>query len=476
MPLPLWRSSSSKLAVHGSAIGYRKKLTGVDHGRYRLPYGKLRRSIGCVFPEGKRADRRLAPPMHRMTTNLRGLEHMATHTRPYLMTGAALVSAAAVVMATPTIAPGITGSPLSISSARYDLATFADLLSVTPTDWVNAYFQGWGGAVGANNPPPGPLEPWASACDEIGGCYVQGLSGLAYLALDALIDGNGNGYEDSGNWTVGAVNYFFEGGFSAGAEYLAQSAFGQANPLLATLITIAFAGPSILSVIYTDALGLVAGALNQIPVVGSVLAGGVYAYLGYNPDTDTYYTPGLSGLLNYVVDLFAGLLPTGSAVTPPAAARVAALAAASSPAPAEARTEASGQSIESEADSSADSDSAEADDDSAHEVKAETPESTSDETSDESADDTTADDTTAEDTTAEDTTAEETSSPSQPVQTPAGAVADTVTGAPAPTAPQGAPVKARKHPVRDALQKVTASIGSALKSAAAKRASAGSAG
>lgn len=70
---------------------------------------------------------------------------MATHTRPFLMTGAALASAVAVVAATPSIMPSVAmPAPTALSSAAYDLTTFADLLSITPEDISNAYFDGWG--------------------------------------------------------------------------------------------------------------------------------------------------------------------------------------------------------------------------------------------------------------------------------------------------------------------------------------------
>ena len=70
---------------------------------------------------------------------------MATHTRPFLMTGVALASAVAVVAATPAIMPTIAmPSPTALSSAAYELTTFADLLSITPEDISLAYFNGWG--------------------------------------------------------------------------------------------------------------------------------------------------------------------------------------------------------------------------------------------------------------------------------------------------------------------------------------------
>ena len=55
---------------------------------------------------------------------------MATRTNP-LMTVAALATAATVAVATPALAPSITtATPPALSSAKVELATFADLLSI----------------------------------------------------------------------------------------------------------------------------------------------------------------------------------------------------------------------------------------------------------------------------------------------------------------------------------------------------------
>ena len=61
----------------------------------------------------------------------KGIQDMATHTRPFLITGAALASAAAIVAASPAFAPSnALPSPAALSSAKYELATFADVFTI----------------------------------------------------------------------------------------------------------------------------------------------------------------------------------------------------------------------------------------------------------------------------------------------------------------------------------------------------------
>lgn len=262
---------------------------------------------------------------------------MASHTRPFLTSGAALASAAAVVLATPAIAPAIGGSALAASSAQYELSTFSDVFTIPASEWVNAYFQGYGGVVGPDN--EFPLEPYATNCS--GSCVLVGPSAVAYLALDALINGTGNGWEDVDQWSVSAVNYLFEadwsadpGGISAGVLYLLQTSIGSANPLISTAITLAFAGPALVTIVFDNALQLLGDAALGVPLVGAYLYGAINAFLGpasLNEDYQGYF-PGVSGVLNWSLDLLTGTAPTppvDEGVTPPAAA----LAAVEAPAP-----------------------------------------------------------------------------------------------------------------------------------------------
>lgn len=258
---------------------------------------------------------------------------MASQARPFLMTGAALASAATLVVATPALGPKLGEAPLAVANATYDLATFSDVLSIPTSEWVNAYFQGYGGIVGPNN--PSPLEPYASQCN--GGCVPVGLSAIAYLGFDALINGNGNGWADNANWTVGAINYLYEadwsfdpGGLSAGVQYLLQESIGAANPVLSVAITLAFLGPQLVTVVYDNALQLLSEAALDLPLVGDYVYGAINAYLGpasLDPNFQ-FYTPGPTGILNYAIDVFIGNAPPSPAPAADPAATVEAAPAA----------------------------------------------------------------------------------------------------------------------------------------------------
>lgn len=255
---------------------------------------------------------------------------MATPSR-LLTSGAALVSAAALIAATPSLAPSMT--PTALSTAKYELASFADVLKITPNDVFNAYMQGWGGAVSTNNDPA--VEPYATGCsttdgngNTVGGCYVVGLSGILYLYEDALINGNGLGpaYVAGGPgipaWGVSALNYFYEPaqvgyGISGGLQYMATTGLAANNPILATVIALAFGGPALVSTAWVGAWTLIENAVANVPVVGPYIAEGINAYLnGYGSAPQ-----GLSGLLAYVGDLLTG------AISNPAAASAAAVTA-----------------------------------------------------------------------------------------------------------------------------------------------------
>lgn len=269
---------------------------------------------------------------------------MATQTRPFLMTGAALASAAAIVAATPAIMPSMTApSPLALSAAQVELTTFSDLLSITPADWNDYLFVGWGGAIGPINIDPLNVanDYWLPLCNY--DCTINGPSGLAYLALDALINGNGYGInavngilEDPSKpyqpdptkpdynpyavepWGTSAVNYFFEGGPAgsptAGFQYLIESPFlGEPykepgplyNPQISALITELFRGTFIVTDLYTAALQTIAVLASGIPVVGEYLYRGIGSYLGPafgNIDQfyDYSFYAGISGVLRYV--------------------------------------------------------------------------------------------------------------------------------------------------------------------------------
>lgn len=286
---------------------------------FGLPHGKLRRTMSVNGSP-------LSEP------HVEGIEtHMATQ-KHLVTSGVALLGAAAIVAATPALAPNLNPSTTAMSSATYQLAAFADVLRITPNDLVNTYYQGWGGAVGSPSDTAN-VDPMASTC--AGGCYVNGLSGVAYLIEDALINGNGLGpaYVQGGPgippWNVSAVNYFYESapayGVSGGIQYLVQTGVAQDNPVLAALITLAFGGPTIVSVAFTSVLALAATAISTVPIVGPIIAGGINSYLyGYPPDSPVVQQ-GIPGLIAYVSNLLTGGIPL---VTTPSTA------AATAPAPA----------------------------------------------------------------------------------------------------------------------------------------------
>lgn len=377
------------------------------------------------------------------------------------MTGAALASAAALVVATPAITPALNQASITVANGGYNLATFSDIFTIPSGEWIASYFQGYGGIVGPNNPLP--LEPWASGCD--GSCYIAGWSGVTYLALDALINGNGEGWENNEDWGVGAVNYFYEGGTpGAGIEYILQESIGAANPVLGVLITLIFAGPQLVTVVYDNAIQLLSEAALNLPVIGDYVYGALNAYLGpasLDPNFQ-FYTDGLTGILNYTIDVLTGNAPPSPAPTAESAAALAAAPAAagaalsgSADAPVvEAVTAAPEVSAPSAADAVetavTESESAPAGSSDAAGEAAATESATESEEAAAPAVDSPAD--------AAADTGSETPAASVAVESPRKAAAETGSETSA-----SEPVKTRKRPVRDAVEKVGAAIGSALK-------------
>ena len=268
---------------------------------------------------------------------------MATQIRPLLMTGAAFASAAAIVAATPAIMPSMAApAPLALSAAQAEvqLATFSDLLSITPEDWNYYFFDGWGQAISPNQDPDVDwfaqfLDPF-SRCDF--NCQVNGPSGVAYLALDALLNGNGYGIDYVNGelehpskpdqpdpdqpdynpyvippWGVSSVNYFFEAGAGSGVQYLLTQPFGDPasplyNPDIAGLIYQVFQGSFNVTIATVTVLDTISKlALANVPVLGPYIYGGIQAALGvYTSDEffgDWGYFAGLSGVLRYSLDV-----------------------------------------------------------------------------------------------------------------------------------------------------------------------------
>ena len=383
---------------------------------------------------------------------------MASQTRPLLMTGAALASAAALVVATPAITPALNQASITVANGGYNLATFSDIFTIPSGEWIASYFQGYGGIVGPNNPLP--LEPWASGCD--GNCFIAGWSGVSYLALDALINGNGEGWENNADWGVGAVNYFFEGGTpGAGVEYILQESIGAANPVLGVLITLIFAGPQLVTVVYDNAIQLLSEAALNLPVIGDYVYGALNAYLGpasLDPNF-RFYTDGLTGILNYTIDVLTGNAPPSPAPTAESAAALAAAPAAAAPALSgraaapvvEANVPVAAETAAPSAADAVETAAAETESAPAGSADAAT-EAVTGEAATETAAETT------EAAPAVDSPVDAPAAESPAIESPRETAAETGTETPADN-----PVKTRKRPIRDAVEKVSTAIGSALK-------------
>jgi len=409
---------------------------------------------------------------------------MATQTRPFLTRGVALASAAAIAVATPAIAPNLTPTPTALSAAQVELTTFADLLSITPADWNNYLFVGWGGALGPINPDPEVLDPtYYVNCDY--DCTIPGISGVAYLALDALINGNGAGIQNVNGiledpdlpyqpdpdepdynpyttppWGTSAVNYFFEGSFSTGLQYIAQSPFAPGAPLaneqIFNAIALAFQGEYALTTLYVQALSTIAVLALGLPLVGEYVYRGIGSYIGPAFSTvdsvyDYSFYAGISGILRYV----GGVITTGGnpnpyPTTPPEPTAAVSAASVATPVVAALKADAPKAAVEApqaEApQAEAGSSEAGSSEDGAGSSEAGTEAPVADVEAPTAGDSAEADASVTESTeTPVDTTSV--------VESPSSAVAETVAEAPARTA---------KRPVRNAVERATKKIASAL--------------
>lgn len=281
---------------------------------------------------------------------------MATQSRPFMNKGVALASAAAIAAATPAIMPALDVPTHALATAEVQLANFADVMSIPAAAWTDILFSNtdWGGVLsGTNYGPewaapqtvalqPGYVNPWALYCD--GGCTVSGISGVAYLFLDALINGNGAGYENSDEWNTGIVNYLFEpsatfvigggnsptlefvqAGLSAATWFALQGTLGQLVPALTIPIAAVYQGEYNVTVAYNLALSVVALALSSVPLIGPFAGNSILAYLGDLEIPEApglYYQFGLSGTLNYWVDIVTGAAPFPTTAVAPSAAAV----------------------------------------------------------------------------------------------------------------------------------------------------------
>jgi hypothetical protein len=411
------------------------------------------------------------------------------------MTGVALASAVAVVAAAPSIMPSVAmPAPTALSSAAYELTTFADLLSITPEDISNAYFGGWGSKLKPfDDSDPDPdwvasyLGPFNN-CNE--DCAVPGPSGIAYMALDALFNGTGTGigaaygilqdpdkpYQPDAAkpnynpyttppWPTTALNYYFEGGPGPGTVYLLLQPFANPasplyNPAIASVITLAGQGLDAFSTIYIGALKALGLAAQPVPVVGPYIYGIINSYLGPNTDDEDWasygYLAGLSGILRYVTDVVltgGNPYPPYTPVTETAASTLAVAAvpaaAVAAPAVVEAPAVDTAAEVPAVADNAPVAEVAEVVESTPVAEVAEVAETTPVAEVAE----------VVESTPAADIT---------PVEVESTDAAPDAVDTPADAAPEAAsPAKEAKRPVRGALQRAAKSIGSALKGAPA---------
>lgn len=441
---------------------------------------------------------------------------MATRTKP-LISAAALASAAAVAVVSPGVAPSLNlPTPGALSRAAYELTNISDVLDVPAQVWTDVLFGNteWGFALGPENYGPdwakpedqfgwyAYVNPWAAYCDN--GCARSGITGAAYLFFDALINGEGTGYANSENWKVGVVNYFWEPnsafplgggnsptiqfvsqGLSAASWYLLQGTLGQVAPQLTVPLAAAYWGPQNVPVFYNFTLSIVANLLGAVPLVGPLLGNTLLAYLGdlsVEQGTDIYYQYGLSGALNYLIDLADGSVPWPTTVPwyriDPATAATVALAASTVETAEGTETEgsddAASEGTETEAESaetdevSHSSEASESEDsESSSETEAAETESVESEAAETESVETESVETEAVETepveAVESTPEVEAPKVETPVDAPvvvtAAEVAET-----APAAPK------RPRPIRDAVEKVGKQIGSAITASKAAKA------
>lgn len=208
---------------------------------------------------------------------------MATQTRPFVMTGAALASVAAMAAAAPAVVPGhLAGlpTPLSLSQAQVELTALAD---ISIQGAIDAFTNGFGGFIGADDPYfPGFAND----------ALLTGFQGVGYYLVDQALEGIVPFNLDNYFFEVGSQNpsNFVFSGATAAAFVGASEVFG-ADSLPAQFLGSLITGTSSIG----DAIvALTAG----IPVVGDLTS--VY-FTGLAPNDTTEYGTGIMGVLSYAV-------------------------------------------------------------------------------------------------------------------------------------------------------------------------------
>ena len=208
---------------------------------------------------------------------------MATQTRPFVMTGAALASVAAMAAAAPAVVPGhLAGlpTPLSLSQAQVELTALAD---ISIQGAIDAFTNGFGGFIGADDPYfPGFAND----------ALLTGFQGVGYYLVDQALEGIVPFNLDNYFFEVGSQNpsNFAYSGATAAAFVGASEVFG-ADSLPAQFLGSLITG--------TSSIGDAIVALTaSIPVVGDLTS--VY-FTGLAPNDTTEYGTGIMGVLSYAV-------------------------------------------------------------------------------------------------------------------------------------------------------------------------------
>ena len=245
------------------------------------------------------------------------------------MTGAALVSAAAIVTASPALVPTHdlaigAPTPLKLSTAQVALTAITD---ITIQGINDAYWFGWGGYVGCGvqdadgNCTFTPEDPYYPGVNSI---YLSGAPGVLYYLVDSALESFAPSFD--------LDNYYFEIGVPSIPYVGAGELFGTSSPIFQAAQTVFYYGvPNVINSIVVSATQLVPTVdLGPVTVGGGILAS-LYFYgqtPDYDPDAGTgfaYSTNGLSAILAYISTSISDNLPSAAALSGAASAAAAAV-------------------------------------------------------------------------------------------------------------------------------------------------------
>lgn len=209
---------------------------------------------------------------------------MAISNRPFVMTTAALATAAAIATTAPAIVSGqIAGvpSPAKLSTAQFELTGISNISVAGISD---ALSSGWGGFIGANDAfYPGEFN---------NDVKVTGPTGVAYYLLDNALDGIDPYNLENYFFEVGAKTGNVVAGLGAVAYVGTGSILGADSPVTQLVKSIVGGGGTG----GADLGSLIMNATSGIPVVSDLAS--VY-FTGQIAGDATVYGTGFAGLLSY---------------------------------------------------------------------------------------------------------------------------------------------------------------------------------